>query len=53
MLTGLIISEVEPVVENTHVKVVERCVAYHEGSAIYGDGMDAPYIYCKGDIYGS
>ena len=34
-------------------KVVERHVAYHEVSAIYGDGMDAPYIYCKGDIYGS
>ena len=34
-------------------KAVERYIAYHEARAIYGDGMDAPYIYCKGDIYGS
>ena len=34
-------------------KAVERLVAYHEASAICGDGMDAPCIYCKGDIYGS
>ena len=34
-------------------KTVEKHVAYHEASAIYGNGMDAPYIYSKGDIYGS
>ena len=55
MHTGVVITEVEPIVENIHVYSHRKALSLsqHERHNYMGNNMDAPYIYCKDGIYGS